>query len=159
MAMKLNKKVLNKVKRNLAHMDNSSTQTGFFGGKPHGKKGNTQATVALWQEYGTEVGRGNSSIPERPFMSTTYLISNGYKGAITKSAREILLGRSTTKTELDKLGREVAKDMQLALWSWSSPPNADSTVKRKGFNYPLVETTTLFNAIKSRTKIVGGRPT
>lgn len=154
MSMKLQRKGLNKLKANLRHMNNSSTQTGFFNAKPHDKN-NTMATIALWQEYGTE-RLDQDGIPERPFMSSTYL-KGGYKKDITKLARDILTGRSTTKVSLDRLGKKIARDMQLTLWSWSVPPNAPSTIKRKGFDFPLVETTALFHGIKSRTKIVGGR--
>tara|TARA_R110000822_G_scaffold15369_9_gene52994 strand:+ start:1229 stop:1705 length:477 start_codon:yes stop_codon:yes gene_type:complete len=157
MAVKLDKKILQKLKRNVRFMDGSNTQTGFFGAKPHDSKGNTTATIALWQEYGTQVGRGNSKIPERPFMSSTYIKAGNYRSSLVKAARDILTGKSTTKTSLDKLGKKVAMDMQLSLWAWSTPPNADSTVDRKGFDFPLVETMTLFNSIKSRTKINGGK--
>ena len=157
MSVVLDKRPFNKIKENMLKLNNSSTQAGFFGGKPHDAKGNTEATVALWQEYGTSTGRGNISIPERPFMSSTYIIHKGYKREVSILVKNLMLGRSTTETELHSLGKTIATNMQEILWNWSYPANTEATKKRKGFNNPLVEHGALFRNVDHRTVMKGGR--
>lgn len=155
MTVKLNKKGLNKLKANLRFLDGAAVDTGFFNGELHDDK-NTMATIALWQEYGTDKGKGKGNlpgIPERPFMSQTYLVNGKYRAIFRREAQMILLGQSTTSRSLDRMGRRIRKDMKTSLDLLVSPPNAPSTIKRKRSSKPLIETGALRNGIKFRKRM------
>lgn len=148
MGVKVTKTGLNNLKRNIKSLNGATVDTGFFGGVPR-RDGFTNATIAMWQEYGVE----EVNIPERPFMSSTYLRNRNYKAQVRVIARDILLLKTSTSKSLNLLGKMIAKDMLNTLWNWHlTDSNAPSTIKKKGFDYPLVETTTLANNIKSRTR-------
>ena len=151
MTMKLDKSQFNKLKVNMRFLDGASVDIGFFDSEMLDAD-NTLATVALWQEYGTYL-RGKPHIPERPFMSHTFIFNRGYKREVTIEAGLILTGRSTTSRSLSKIGGTVRRDMKLSINNWIAPANATSTVQKKGFNKPLVHTGALSNGVRFRKRL------
>ena len=91
------------------------------------------AQVAVWNEFGRapdpsdEDDTGN---PPRPFISF--------------SAR-LYAQRQLTGTPED-VGREAATIMSNVIRDWTEPPNSERTVRRKGFNDPLIETRLMMNS-------------
>lgn len=108
------------------------------------------ATVAFWNEFGTSRGTdkdGNAvpGIPSRPFFRTM---------VASKSPRwGVALGNQLRKTEYDPnmslslMGEVIKGQLQKSITTWSSPPNAPSTVARKGFNKPLIHTGTMLRSV------------
>jgi len=103
----------------------------------HGGSGANVATVAMFNEFGTE----NS--PERPFMRRT--VSANRSKMKLESAElfaQVLNLKISAIDALDRLGRAVAEMMaeQIDASPRWAPPNAESTIESKGSDQPLVDT-------------------
>lgn len=155
MTVKLDKSGLTKLRANMAYLDQAAVDTGFLGGQMHDDK-NTMATVARWQEYGTEKA-GKPYIPERPFLSFSFRNTAAIRAQVRRELKLIISNRSTTKNSLDRLGRSQRKRVVGAITNWLAPPNAPFTVKKKGFNNPLIHTGALRGGVKSRTRLTRRR--
>lgn len=102
--------------------------------------GESVAQVAYWNEYGT------ATIPARPFFRNTIAEK---QDEWAEKAAELLKQSDDTNHALALIGEGVKGDIVKTIQNFSDPPNADSTVKRKGFNKPLVDTGDLWRAIQS----------
>lgn len=102
--------------------------------------------VATDNEFGAVKFRddGNYSyIPPRPFLSTTFSKNQSkYFDLVTKKVR-MFFNAPTKKFDLDSEMTEMAKDVSKSIADWEIPPNAPETIKKKGFDDPLVETGTM----------------
>lgn len=97
------------------------------------------ATVAAWNEWGT------INSPERPFFRDM---------VERKSPRwGITLGNILRKNDYDSehslalMGELVKGQLVQSINNWSSPANADSTVAKKGFNKPLIDTAVMLRSV------------
>jgi len=115
------------------------------------KPGLDLGLVAIWNEYGTRLA------PPRPAfrMGLESSIKKNEKliqAQLKNITQRILTGRSA---EIDKsltvlltqIGRTAKKETQDIIKMGSTTANAPSTVKRKGFNHPLVETELLLKNV------------
>lgn len=97
------------------------------------------AQAAFWNEYGT------TTAPERHFV----------RSMIEKRSPRwgVALGNALRKTDYDAhmslsiMGEMMQGQMRKSIQEWTDPPNADSTVARKGFNKPLIETGQMLRAV------------
>lgn len=100
--------------------------------------GTPTAMVGFWNEYGTTRKTKDGEIehvPPRPAFRTT---------AETKSARwakivGVLLSRNGGDFDaaLRAAGEAAVVDIQAVIGAWDTPPNAPSTIAKKGFDGPL----------------------
>ena len=121
-----------------------------------GTKDASIAQVAAWQEYGTpgsddrQYDQPRRHIPSRPFLRTAFA---KYQIEIRAQIQRALSGVIDARTDLeaaqDGLGlaavgfvRQTIDDAK----SWATPL-AESTVDRKGHDYPLVESHTMREAV------------
>lgn len=102
--------------------------------------GESVAQVAYWNEYGT------ATIPARPFFRNTIADK---QGEWAEKAAELLKQSDEPDQVLALIGEGIKGDIVTAIQNFTDPPNADSTVKRKGFDKPLVDTGDLWRAIQS----------
>lgn len=104
----------------------------------------TLATVALANEFGTE----NGHIPERSFIRKTL---RERKADIAKRKRDavkrIIDGKSEPARELGLLGQYVASQIRATIRTSVPPPNAPSTIARKGSSRTLIDTGRLLNGV------------
>jgi hypothetical protein len=108
---------------------------GFFPQHTHPEAHVPVATVAAWQEFGTN---GVHPTPPRPFMR--YSVEN-YSAEWADIIRVSLVATGyDAKATLTAVGQLAAMRIQGVIRAWSEPPNAPSTVQSKGFNNPLIET-------------------
>lgn len=109
---------------------------GFLEGAkyPSGPKGEplSVAQVAFWNEYGT------IRAPARPAFRTT--IAKQSKTWGDKLGKAVKYYNYDGQKALAALGQSMRDDLEAEIAQWSSPPNAPSTIARKGFNKPLVHT-------------------
>ena len=91
--------------------------------------GQNVATVAFWNEYGTD------KIPPRPFMRTTVAQNRENWVQLVKQ----LVPIHGADKSLLKLGQEMQGKLVFSILNWTEPPNAPYTIAKKGFNKPLVE--------------------
>lgn len=101
--------------------------------------GTSVATVAYKNEYGWK------NIPPRPFFRQTIkeqkenwakLMQQGFKA-----------GYSLEKC-FGLVGTQMQTDIQYSIMTWTTPPNSDYTVAKKGFQAPLRETLLMHDSIK-----------
>lgn len=101
--------------------------------------GDLIAQYAAYNEYGTE------QIPERPFLRMAADSSMQELGDVAaRTMSRTFDGRLT----LEAIGNRLAYNVRKVIDSRVPPPNAMSTVLRKGFDHPLIETKALRGAIK-----------
>ena len=48
---------------------------------------------------------------------------------------------------LVSMGQLIKRQIQQSIKDTNSPPNAPSTIRRKGFNKPLIDTGTMWNSV------------
>lgn len=120
-------------------------------GLPRGKINNTIANaqaslveIAVWNEFGTRDGR----IPARPFLFyTLHTRQDRYIGALADGVRRVIHGKTTVGNVLDRLGIVTSGDVKLRIRELRDPPNAESTIVRKGSSNPLIDTGNLRQSI------------
>lgn len=99
----------------------------------------------MWNEYDSE------HAPARPWFSTTFdTYQKGWMDAWEKEFWNIFRNPDSGKTAIhlqEFLGKMASDDMRNMLEEGSWDENAESTIKKKGFNWPLVETGELSDSI------------
>lgn len=104
-------------------------------GFPAGEAGSEILERAGYNHFGTV------HIPARPFITNAVRDNHGkYRRYLKGEGKKILLGESTPKLMLEKLGLLGQGDIQEEITNLSSPANAPSTIRRKGSSNPLIET-------------------
>ena len=117
---------------------NGSIKVGFFKEDKY-PDGKSVAEVAAFNEF------GGLYTPPRPFMRDT---SKKFTRKWIKAVRDLLPVNMDGKETLGLLGDEMVEDMQFIISTYMTPPNAPSTIKRKGRNDPLVDTKHMMNSVK-----------
>ena len=135
------KVTVHKNRFNLDNMRDGIVRIGWF--QQNRYDDNTPvAAVARWNEFGT----GN--IPSRPFMRP---VLHSQKQTILENLRHqyqmaIRNNQNTTKV-LHLIGEDVRWRIQSQILATTTPPNAPSTIKAKGFNKPLYDTGFMLNSV------------
>ena len=93
--------------------------------------------------------KGSQHIPSRPAMSSAF---RDFTRSGKHRAGFSLLARISPKSFQNKKGEQLKKAVQASIRNWSSPPNAASTIRNKGFNNPLIHTSEMVNAVDFRVK-------
>lgn len=103
------------------------------------------AQVAIHNEFGVP----ERNIPPRPFMKRAV---DGNIRKWKKMIRDELpqMKKMDLRIMAIRLAGVVKKDIQRSINELMFPPNAPSTVKRKGFNNPLVDTGTMRDTVTWR---------
>lgn len=116
----------------------TSLKVGFFKTAKY-PDGTQVAAVAAWNEFGTRTEKGGIHIPERPFFRQA--LKRGEEGAKKILLEEIdPLSMSVNESLGDLIGLHYATEIQKRIVDLREPPNAPSTVERKGSSNPLVDT-------------------
>ncbi|WP_027815220.1 hypothetical protein [Paraburkholderia bannensis] len=100
--------------------------------------GTPTALVGFWNEYGTtrKTADGHTEhVPPRPFMRTT-AESNGTRWAKIVGVTMQRNG-GDFEAALRIAGEAAVVDIQQTIGTWTNPPNAESTIAKKGFDGPL----------------------
>ena len=98
------------------------------------KAGQSMPEIAAQNEYGTKI------IPARPFMSTAVDSNRGIINAyIRKQYERVLDGKSTVNKSLGLIGQLMTGLIQKRIRQIVYPPNAPSTIARKGSSKPLID--------------------
>jgi hypothetical protein len=105
---------------------------GFLEGSTESKDGESSAQVAYFNEFGTKTS------PPRPFFRTMIAQESPHWG---DDMGKVLVATNydVTKT-LNLMGEELRGELVASIDAFTDPPNAPSTIRRKGFNKPLVDT-------------------
>ena len=97
------------------------------------------ATYMGYNEYGTR------TIPSRPFFRTAL------KQARKEMAKKVRQGfKKRGRPSIRLAAQALKEEIESQIIDWSSPGNAPSTIKRKGFNDPLIWTGKAFDNLEVR---------
>ena len=106
--------------------------------------GPSLAVVAAVQEFGSADGR----IPERSFLRVPLRASQEeLSKVVSNQARLVFRGELSAAQLMGQLGARAASVSQTAIDEGIGPPNAPSTVERKGSDTPLIDSGALRQAI------------
>lgn len=126
----------------------STVKVGF----PRSKASQGNIMKAIYNEFGTRGGASGGGwggpIPERPFLRNAVRNNQGkYQRGLRTSAAKIILGETSLRTVLDKLGILAQGDIQAEITSLSSPPNSPVTIALKGSSNPLIDSGAMRQAV------------
>ena len=111
--------------------------------------GATTADVAAWNEGDGDIG---DNTPQRSVIGLPLEL---YRDEIIDAGKDVISKEGLTAKGVNKALKEIGKTARDAIISafddsaggrW--PDNAESTILRKGFNFPMVETGTLVSNIE-----------
>ena len=105
-----------------------------------GSDGESVAQVAFWNEYGTV------SIPPRPFFRNTIA---AHRHEWPQQAAAILRQNGDVRQTLALMGEGIKGQIVETIQNFSQPANAPATVRKKGFDKPLIDSGTLWRSIGS----------
>lgn len=134
-----------KFRRRLAGLASQSSgslkvRVGIFESAKY-EDGTPVAAVAFWNEYGT------ANIPPRPFFRNTVA---AHKDEWPHQAAAILQANGgDMRQTLALLGEGVKGQIAESIQNLHEPPNAPATVRKKGFDKPLIDRGTLWRSIGS----------
>lgn len=102
------------------------------------------AMIASWLEFGTDDGH----IPERPVHRITFEnLRPELKRKYAEVAKLVTEGKISAKQGLSRIGSWYAGKLRWEIIRYNAVPNADSTIRQKGFDDPLMDTGNYVNSI------------
>lgn len=112
-------------------------------GSEHYPDGTSVLDVAIWNEFGTE------NIPERSFLRAWFEKNQPRALAMLKRINQLVLeGKLTREQGLNQLGLRWVAEIQERMSKGIPPPNAPSTIAKKGSSTPLIDDGILRSSIK-----------
>ncbi|HEY1441411.1 MAG TPA: hypothetical protein VGF65_11345 [Mycobacterium sp.] len=115
-------------------------KVGFLGGATY-PDGTSVAMVAAVNEFGAP-SRGQ---PPRPFFRNMIADQSPTWGA--KAAAILKTNGGDVKATLDVLGQEIQGRLIQSINTLTEPPLAASTIARKGFDKPLIDTSLMVKSV------------
>jgi len=107
--------------------------------------GLTIATVAAVNNFGSADGR----IPARPFLAPA--VENGapeYRRLVELMLPKVMSGEMEMQTLLAQMGQLAEGHVKQQITDLRTPPNAQSTIDKKGSDNPLIDTGALRQSIR-----------
>lgn len=98
--------------------------------------------IANVHEFGVTISLANGQIriPERSFMRSTFdEKEKEWTAFLEERLDRVFDFRMTVEEMYEQLGAKAASDIQEKIRTLSDPPNAESTVKKKGSSNPLID--------------------
>lgn len=135
--------------RELKKMTDMEIQVGFQGDQKY-EDGTSIAQVAAINEFGA------SDIPERPFMRQSFENHEGELQAACDAAQRLVSSGSSAEQALQQIGVVAKGLVQDEIVNGGFVPNAESTIKKKGSEQPLIDTGTMRQSVNFVVKRRGG---
>ena len=116
-------------------------RVGFFPDSRY--DGNTSvAQVARYNEFG-------AGVPARPFMRpAVHQRKTDLTNLLHRQYRQAIRDNQDTLEVLERFGEYVKGIIQEQIVNTNEPPNAPSTIKKKGFNAPLRDTLVMLHSVR-----------
>lgn len=128
-----------------------SVDVGFLSGATY-PDGKSVAFVAAMNEFGHKT-TGGGYVPPRPFfrnMITEH--RNEWPGAVIEALKDTDYDVELT---LERIGAGIAGQLRQSITDLVAPPLAPSTVARKGFTKPLIDSGTLLASVDHSVNMKG----
>lgn len=135
--------------RELKKMTDMEIQVGFQGDQKY-EDGTSIAQVAAINEFGA------SDIPERPFMRQSFENHEGELQAVCDAAQRLVSSGGSAEQALQQIGVIAKGLVQDEIVNGGFTPNAESTIKKKGSEQPLIDTGTMRQSVNFVVKRRGG---
>lgn len=122
-------------------------------GVPKEQVGMSVALVARINEFGATIDRGTFKIviPPRPFMRGAYAQILQKRDAMDKKiAKQFIRGQITPEQMFKQVGLFMEGEIVDSIKNGGWEGNAASTIKRKGFDKPLIHTGQMWQAVASK---------
>ena len=119
-------------------------QIGYFADQKYAD-GTDLAMVAAVNEFGS----AEAGVPERPFMRRANVGLDGVLRPLVRQAMRSNLGAVGVR-DAKKIGLVVKGRIQKSIRDLDSPPNAPSTIARKGSSSPLIDEGTMLTGVDVR---------
>lgn len=87
-------------------------------------------------------------IPMRPFLRMTIAMKS--KSWADLFEEVVSVRNMDSNKALSLLGERIVSDIRATIEEWSDPPNAMSTIRKKGFNKPLIDTGHMRDSVSYR---------
>lgn len=118
---------------------NASIKVGF----PASKSATMSEQDGVTALYKATVNNFGLGVPKRPFMSVAFASNeNKYRKMIAKN-----IGKMKQKQLLSQLGSIGEGDVKKTIVDFKSPPNSDLTIKIKGTDNPLVDSSHMVGSV------------
>ena len=111
-------------------LDAGTLSVGFMSGAKY-PDGTPVAQVAFYNEFGTK------DIPTRPFFRKMIADESGTWGP---KLAKLLAKDFEGEKALNSLGMDISGALEESIVGWTTPANAPSTIAKKGFDKPLIDT-------------------
>jgi hypothetical protein len=111
------------------------------------------ATIAKINEYGATINRGKYKIiiPPRPFMRlAAKKVKTNIPDVQRKIAKGMVSGKISVKQGLAQIGMFMEGEIVDSIKNGGWTPNAPSTVAKKGFDKPLIDTAQMWQSVSSK---------
>lgn len=112
--------------------------------------GTSVAEVAAYNEL------GSSSVPARPFMRQSFENHKDDLKAACERVNRTLASGGNLETALDQLGVATKALVQEEIVDGEFTPNAESTIRKKGSDKPLIDTGTMRQSVNYIVRRRGG---
>ncbi|MBD8026427.1 hypothetical protein H9636_07115 [Ureibacillus sp. Re31] len=139
------------LRRVLNELDRYSLEVGVFA--ENDTSNPSYVMIANVHEFGVTIQRerGSIVIPERSFIRTTFDEKNAeWVRFIRSQLRLVVTFRIDARTLWERLGAKIVADIQEKITDLDAPPNAPSTIAKKGSSNPLIDTGGLRSRITYR---------
>ena len=140
--MKVNKKTGIDIKKMAKNLANMKVQVGFLSSAKY-EDGKSVAQVAMSNEYGVPQKRQ----PPRPFMRQALKKSGEWKKTFDFMIKKDFVRGGDFKTSFNTLGLVVKGDIKTSIKELTSPALAQSTIDKKGFSKPLIDTGYMLDSV------------
>ncbi len=128
-----------------------AVQVGFLEGSTCGINNDQPSpTIAFILENGAPAAH----IPPRPFFRNMITRRSGKWGR--QLAALLKANNYNVKTALDGMGLVMGEQLQLSITEFTDPGNAESTIRRKGFDKPLEDSKNMKRSVDHQVILSGG---
>lgn len=126
--------------KQLQKLADLEVQVGFQGDQSY-EDGTSLVEVAAYNEF------GSSDTPERPFMRQSFENHESELKAACDLVNQALANGGALDNALDKLGVSAKALVQEEIVNGGFAPNAESTIKKKGSEQPLIDSGTMRQSV------------
>lgn len=124
----------------VADLSKYRLEIGIFG--EDDGSGKSYVMIANVHEFGVVISKpsGNIVIPERSFMRSTFdEKEREWAKFMEGRLRKVLNFDMTVEQMYEQVGAKAASDIQRKIRDLDTPPNAESTIEKKGSSNPLID--------------------
>jgi len=138
---------------NPRELKKGGAEAGIWAGQAAGEGGASLLEIAIWNELGTFKKSADGSlkrhIPPRPFMKITVeKYKDEWLKLVERVNKLVLEGKIDNRTASEIVGQRIQADIQRTIIELKNPPNAQSTIDKKGSSNPLVDNGALGDGVK-----------